>query len=146
MTTSTSTATRFHLSLNVRNLSRSVAFYRDLLGIEPSKRHERFARFTPDTPPLALSLVEKPGEGSAADAQQRLSHLGFRVDSPAELDLARQRMTRAGYALREEKGSRCCYAVQDKFWVTDPDGNEWEFYQLIEDIETSGAGSKGCCE
>jgi len=145
MTPTTQATTRFHISLNVRDLRRSVAFYRDLLASEPSKLREGFARFTPDVPPLALSLVEK-GPEAEPHGPQRLSHLGFRVDSAAALDAARRRLTVAGHALREESGSRCCYALQDKFWVTDPDGNEWEFYQLLEDLETIGNDSKGCCD
>ena len=144
MTTTTQETTRFHLSLNVRDLATSVAFYRDLLGQEPSKLHEGFARFTPDRPPLALSLAER-GPDAEPHGAQRLSHLGFRVDSPEALDLARQRLTAAGRELREQKETRCCYAVQNKFWITDPDGNEWEFYHLLEDLETIGEDSARCC-
>jgi catechol-2,3-dioxygenase len=143
MTTATNT-TRFHLSLNVRDLSESVAFYRDLLDTAPSKLRERFARFTTDAPPLVLSLVEQEAEAAPAGAQ-RLSHLGFRLASPEQLDAARRRLAATGRPLREEHESRCCYALQNKFWVTDPDGNEWEFYELLEDLETIGQDSKGCC-
>lgn len=144
MTTTTQT-TRFHLSLNVRDLTESVAFYRELLDTEPSKLHERFARFTTEKPPLVLSLVERCAEAAPTGAQ-RLSHLGFRLESRQQLDAARRRLVAAGRPLREEHGSRCCYALQNKFWVTDPDGNEWEFYELLEDLETSGEDSKGCCD
>ena len=144
MTTATQT-TRFHLSLNVRNLAESVAFYQDLLDTEASKLHERYARFTTDAPPLVLSLVEQEGETAPAGAQ-RLSHLGFRVESAEQLEAARRRLTATDRPIREEHESRCCYALQNKFWVTDPDGNEWEFYELLEDLETSGEDSKGCCD
>jgi len=144
MTTATAT-TRFHLSLHVGDLERSVAFYRDLLHREPDKQHERFARFTTDAPALVLSLVERRKE-AAATGPQRLSHLGFRLESREQLDAARERLAKAGHLLREEQESRCCYALQDKFWVTDPDGNAWEFYELLEDLETSGRDSKGCCD
>lgn len=144
MTTTTQT-TRFHLSLNVQDLGESVAFYRNLLDAEPSKVHERFARFTTDAPPLVLSLVER-GPEAGTPAAQRISHLGFRVASRQELDAARHRLRAAGQHLREEPESRCCYALQNKFWVTDPDGNEWEFYELLEDLATAGEDSKGCCD
>lgn len=145
MTTTATMTTRFHISLNVRDLGESVAFYRDLLGTEPSKLHERFARFTPDAPPLVLSLVQSGAE-ALDTGPQRLSHLGFRVDSAADLDVARRRLTAAGRELREEHESRCCYAVQNKFWVVDPDGNEWEFYELLADLDTAGEGSEQCCD
>jgi catechol 2,3-dioxygenase-like lactoylglutathione lyase family enzyme len=135
--------TAFHLSLHVADLPRAVAFYRRLLDTEPGKQHQRFARFTPAHPPLVLSLVEQPA--TTPSGPQRLSHLGFRVDSAAALAAARQRLTAAGLELREEPESRCCYAVQDKFWVLDPDGNEWEFYRLLADLDEPGEDSKGCC-
>lgn len=144
MRTATQT-TRFHLSLNVENLDQSVAFYRDLLDLQPSKLRQRYARFTTQAPPLVLSLVEKDA-GTAPAGAQRLSHLGFRLDTAEELDAARRRLTAAGRQLREEHESRCCYALQNKFWTTDPDGNEWEFYELLDDLETRGEDSEGCCD
>jgi catechol 2,3-dioxygenase-like lactoylglutathione lyase family enzyme len=135
--------TRLHLSLNVRSLGDSVAFYRDLLGVEPDKLYERFARFTPDEPPLVLSLVDRR---EPTDGPQRLSHLGLRLGAQTELDAARRRLRTAGRELREEPESRCCYALQTKLWVVDPDGNEWELYRLLEDLQTAGEDSRTCCD
>lgn len=143
MTTATET-TRFHISLDVGDLAASVAFYRDLLAIDPDKLHDGYARFTLDAPPVVLSLVQR-GCGRAPSGPQRVSHMGFRLESGEQVDAARRRLTAAGRALREEPGARCCYALQNKFWVNDPDGNEWEFYVLLEDLQTFGNDSKGCC-
>ena len=144
MTTATQT-TRFHLSLNVRSLRDSVAFYRDVLGHEPDKLHERFARFTSDSPALVLSLVEQSRDVSASGAQ-RISHMGIRLESAQDFEVAHSRLAATGRPLREEHESRCCYALQDKFWLTDPDGNEWEFYRLLDDLATPGDDSRGCCD
>jgi catechol 2,3-dioxygenase-like lactoylglutathione lyase family enzyme len=133
-----------HISLNVRHLAASVAFYRGLLGVAPSKLYPTYARFTPGQPPLVLSLVEHPSAAAGAGAQ-RLSHLGIRVEQAAELDAARERLVAAGIQAREEPNARCCYAVQDKLWAVDPDGNEWEIYRLLDDLETIGEDAKDCC-
>lgn len=144
MNMQTSQQTSFHLSLDVRDLDASLAFYRDVLGTAPSKLQPGYARFTLDSPALVLSLVQR-APGAGADGAQRVSHLGFRVESGAALEDARRRLTAAGRILRDEPGARCCYALQDKFWITDPDGNEWEFYRFIDDLQTMGKDSKSCC-
>ncbi len=133
--------TRMHLSLNTRDLARSIAFYRDLLGIEPAKVRERYAKFMPDGPPLALAL----NEVSRAPTGDRLSHLGIQVTSPEALEAARTRLRASGYDLREEHETTCCYAVQNKFWVTDPDGNEWEFYEFLRDAAVHSEPETPCC-
>jgi len=145
MTTTTHITTRFHLSLNVRDLRASVAFYRDLLGVEPDKLHERFARFSPEAPAVVLSLVEER-PGAEPPGAQRVSHMGLRLDTAAALDEARQRLAASGRVLREEPESRCCYGVQDKVWITDPDGNDWEIYRLLADLEVPGEDSQRCCD
>ena len=144
-TAKTTETTYFHLSLNVADIDRSVAFYRDLLGVEPSKLHGDYARFTPESPPLVLSLLRRDRDHEP-EGPQRLSHLGFRVGSAEAQRTARARLAAAGHEPRQEPESRCCYALQDKFWVLDPDGNEWEFYRLLEDLESKGEDSRGCCD
>ncbi|MFO1051065.1 MAG: ArsI/CadI family heavy metal resistance metalloenzyme [Planctomycetota bacterium] len=144
MNTTTSAQTCFHLSLDVRDLAASVAFYRDLFGVAPDKQRKGYARFTLAAPPLVFSLVESTG-AVASTGRQRVSHLGFRVDSAEALETARERLTATGRPLRDETAARCCYALQDKFWITDPDGNEWEFYRFLEDLPTMGKSSGSCC-
>jgi len=126
---------RFHLSLNVRNLSNTIEFLRAMLGCEPSKCRSDYAKFEMDDPPLVLSL-----EPSSQVGAGNLNHLGFRVGSPQALVDVQRRLELSGIATVREEGVECCYARQTKFWVHDPDGNMWEIYTLDEDIEHRGDG------
>jgi catechol 2,3-dioxygenase-like lactoylglutathione lyase family enzyme len=126
---------RFHLSLNVSNLERSVAFYRTLFGIEPAKCRVDYAKFELEEPPVVLSL-EPSGRGTGG----ALNHLGFRMPDSQALVAMQQRLELAGIRSQREEGVECCYARQTKFWVTDPDQTLWEIYTLDEDIDHRGAG------
>jgi catechol 2,3-dioxygenase-like lactoylglutathione lyase family enzyme len=120
---------KFHLSLNVANLTKSVDFYRVLFGLEPAKRHDDYAKFELDDPPVIFSLVPlQPPPGAS------LSHLGFRVQNAEALEAARSRLEAAGICTQSQEGTTCGYARQDKLWVKDPDGNFWEFYCIEEDV------------
>src|SRR5829696_9717219 len=127
---------RFHISLNVSDLARSVAFFRTLLGVEPAKLRADYAKFEPDTPPLVLSLepAREAGRGGA------LNHAGFRLPDAKALVAVQERLERAGMRTKREEGVECCYARQTKFWAHDPDGNLWEVYTLDGDIEHRGVG------
>lgn len=126
---------RFHLSLNVSNLERSVAFYRTLFGIEPAKCRPDYAKFELEEPPVVLSLEPSPrGSGGV------LNHLGFRMPDSAMLVAMQQRLELAGIRSQREEGVECCYARQTKFWVTDPDQTLWEIYTLEEDLDHRGIG------
>src|SRR3954452_11282302 len=128
-------AVRFHLSLNVSDLGRSVAFYRTMLGVEPAKLRGDYAKFELDDPPLVLSLEpHAPGQGGA------LNHLGFRMPHAAALVAMQERLERAGVRSQREEGVECCYARQTKFWVHDPDRTLWEVYTLDGDLDHRGAG------
>jgi len=128
-------AVRFHLSLNVSNLERSVAFYRILFGREPAKCRPDYAKFELDDPPLVLSLEPRsPAAGGA------LNHLGFRMPDSPSLVAMQERLERASIRSRREEGVECCYALQTKFWLTDPDQTLWEIYTLDEDLDHRGAG------
>jgi catechol 2,3-dioxygenase-like lactoylglutathione lyase family enzyme len=128
-------AIRFHLSLNVSDLGRSVAFYRTLFGLDPAKQRQDYAKFELDDPPVVLSLEPTPhGAGGA------LNHLGFRMPDAASLVAMQERLERAGIRSQREEGVECCYARQTKFWVNDPDRTLWEIYTLESDIEHRGAG------
>jgi catechol 2,3-dioxygenase-like lactoylglutathione lyase family enzyme len=135
-------AIKAHISLNVRNIGQSVEFYKKMLGIEPSKVRSGYAKFDVQNPPLNLALNEIPFNERGA-----LSHLGIQVASTADVLAVRERWARAGLNTRDEMQTSCCYAVQDKTWVSDPDGNEWEVFVVLEDNlpEASGADVSACC-
>ena len=121
-------ALKAHLALNVHNVERSIAFYQKLLGIEPSKVRTGYAKFDVQNPPLNLTLNEnKFGERGA------LSHLGIQVSSTNDVLAMREQWVDAGLLTRDEMQTSCCYALQDKTWVKDPDGNEWEVFVVLED-------------
>ncbi len=126
---------KFHASLNVSDLPRSVAFYRVLFGIEPAKVKANYAKFDLADPPLVLSLI--PGQPSASG---HLNHAGLRVRTAGELVEIQRRLEEAGLHTTREEGVACCYATQTKFWVTDPDRALWEIYIFHEDLDEQGEG------
>jgi len=133
-----------HIALRVRDLAASEAFYRGVFDLAPDKLTDDYARFTLADPPLVLSLNRGTGEG----AESRVSHFGLRLDSASVLAAYRQRLQRAGLIEREEHAVHCCHAIQDKVWVTDPDGNEWELYEMLHDLrpgEPVPQATAGCC-
>lgn len=117
-----------HLALNVRDVGRSIEFYRKMLGIEPSKVRAGYAKFDVQNPPLNLTL-NRHGFGERG----ALSHLGLQVSSTEDVLATRERWAEAGLITRDEMDTNCCYARQDKTWVNDPDGNEWEVFVVLED-------------
>ena len=132
---------RIQLALNVDDVDAAVEFYGKLFGAEPAKRRTGYANFAIAEPPLKLVLIENPGHGGT------LNHLGVEVFDTADVTAATDRLSGAGLATREESGT-CCYAVQDKVWVNDPDGAAWEVYTVLADApeETAAcAPESGCC-
>ena len=123
-----------HLAINVRSVGESVEFYRKMLGIEPSKVRTGYAKFDVAHPPLNLTLNEVAFRERGA-----LSHLGIQVASTEDVAAMRKKWAAAGLVTRDEMQTNCCYALQDKTWVHDPDGNEWEVFVVLEDnlAETS---------
>jgi len=121
-------ALKAHLAINVRNVEQSIEFYRKLFGIEPSKARTGYAKFDVQNPPLNFTL----NEGSV-HSRGALSHLGIQVRSTEDVLTTRQRWHDHGLLTRDEMQTSCCYAVQDKTWVRDPDGNEWEVFVVLED-------------
>jgi catechol 2,3-dioxygenase-like lactoylglutathione lyase family enzyme len=117
-----------HLALNVRSVERSTEFYRKMLRLEPVKVRPGYAKFDVENPPLNLTLNEVPFTDSGA-----LSHLGIEVASSADVLALRQRWLDAGLFTRDEMATDCCYALQDKTWVRDPDGNNWEAFVVLAD-------------
>jgi len=132
-----------HLAINVSDVETSIDFYKRMLGIEPSKIRTGYAKFDVQNPPLNLTLNQVAFEGKGA-----LSHLGIQVAGTADVVAMRDRWKESGLVPREEMQTTCCYALQDKAWVHDPDGNEWEVFTVIEDNlseEVQGAADKTCC-
>jgi catechol 2,3-dioxygenase-like lactoylglutathione lyase family enzyme len=121
---------RLQLALNVSDIDAAVDFYSKLFGTEPAKRRPGYANFAIAEPPLKLVLFENP---SATD---KLNHLGIEVESSPQVEQASDRFQQANLKVRSENHTTCCYALQDKIWVTDPDGDEWEVYTVLEDSPT----------
>lgn len=129
-------AVRFHLSLNVTNLEKSVAFFRTFFNQPPAKLRSDYAKFEPDEPPLVLSLEPNGRSGPGT-----LNHVGLRLTDPRALVRMQERLEVAGIPTQREEGVECCYARQTKFWVHDPDGTLWEVYTLDDDhLDHRGAG------
>ena len=121
-------ALKAHLALNVRNVDQSIVFYQKMLGIEPSKVRRGYAKFDVANPPLNLTLNEAAFSGRGA-----LSHLGIQVRTTDDVLALRQKWIDEGLTTSDEMQTSCCYAVQDKTWVRDPDGNEWEAFVVLKD-------------
>lgn len=130
-------ALKAHLALNVRNVEQSIDFYRKMLGIEPAKVRPGYAKFDVQNPPLNLTL----NEGSFRE-RGALSHLGIQVGSTEDVLAVRQQWIDAGLVTRDEMQTNCCYAIQDKTWINDPDGNEWEVFVVLQDNLTT---TNMCC-
>src|SRR5204862_8070805 len=114
-------ASRVQLALNVNDIDQAVAFYAKLFGAGPAKRRPGYANFAIADPPLKLVLLENPGQGGT------LNHLGVEVDDADAVDAEHARLAVAGLAAVDERDTTCCYARQDKFWVTGaPGGERWE--------------------
>lgn len=132
-----------HLALNVKNVETSLEFYKKMLGIEPSKVRTGYAKFDVQNPPLNLTLNQVPFNGSGA-----LSHLGIQVACTEDVIAMKTRWESLGLTPREEMQTTCCYALQDKAWVHDPDGNEWEVFVVLEDNlgeEAVKSADATCC-
>jgi predicted enzyme related to lactoylglutathione lyase len=117
---------RVQLALNVSNIEDAITFYSKLFATEPAKIRPGYANFAIDEPPLKLVLIENK------DADSRLNHLGVEVFSTDEVAATQRRLAADGLATAEESGT-CCYAVQEKVWVDDPDGAPWEVYTVLAD-------------
>jgi len=136
-------ALKAHLAINVRNVETSIEFYRKMLSIEPSKVRTGYAKFDVQNPPLNLTLNQVPFTDRGA-----LSHLGIQVASTDDVLAMREQWAEAGLITRDEMQTNCCYAIQDKTWVNDPDGNEWEVFVVLEDnlAETKTVEASSCCQ
>jgi catechol 2,3-dioxygenase-like lactoylglutathione lyase family enzyme len=136
-----------HVSIHVTSLARSIAFYRQMFGTEPSKVRAAYAKFDLADPPLNFSLNELPfREGGS------LSHFGIQVASTEDVLAMRERWTLAGLGPRDEMHTECCCALQDKTWLRDPDGNEWEVFAVLRDnlperqLREAACCAPTCCQ
>jgi catechol 2,3-dioxygenase-like lactoylglutathione lyase family enzyme len=130
-----------HLAINVRDVQTSIEFYKKMFGIEPSKVRTGYAKFDVQGPALNFTLHQVPFNERGA-----LSHLGIQVASTDDVIAMRTRWEDRGLAPRDELQTSCCYALQDKAWVNDPDGNEWEVFVVLEDnLPQLSERTVGCC-
>jgi catechol 2,3-dioxygenase-like lactoylglutathione lyase family enzyme len=120
-------ANTFHLSLDVPDLDKAIRFYRELFGTDPAKLMPGYAKFELTNPDVALALQQS--------ARPALSHLGIRVETSEEVEASSARLSAEGLITFDERDTTCCYARQDKVWVSDPAGNKWEIYTVLEDVE-----------
>ena len=135
---------RVQLAINVDDLQTSIDFYSRLFGTEPAKVRPGYANFAVAEPPLKLVLIESAGRGGS------LNHLGVEVEDVATVDSIQTRLAAEGLATVDERGTTCCYAEQDKFWVEGtPDGERWEVYTVLADSPTADGSapesSAVCC-
>jgi catechol 2,3-dioxygenase-like lactoylglutathione lyase family enzyme len=144
---------RVQLALNVDDIDAAVVFYSQLFDAEPAKRRPGYANFALDEPALKLVLIENTGHGGS------LNHLGVEVGSTEEVAAATRRYAALGMPTRVQDGTTCCYALQDKIWVTGPSGEPWEIYTVLadagaeldgktrldRDVDPGAGSSVGCC-
>ena len=134
---------RVQLALNVDDVDKAVEFYSTLFGVQPAKRRPGYANFAVAEPPLKLVLLENPGQGGT------LNHLGVEVPDVDTVDSEQTRLAASGLASVDERGTTCCYAKQDKFWVEGaPDGERWEVYTVLQDSLTffdESPEAQTCC-
>ncbi len=132
-----------HVSLNVSDLDASVAFYERVFGVRTAKRRPGYAKFDLRSPNLNLTLQQGVRTGINAD------HFGIQVGSAEDVLAARAAFEAAGLKTRAEERIACCYAVQTKVWVEDPDGNAWEVFVVLRDAAEAGASARAkapaCC-
>ena len=130
---------RVQLALNVDDIDSAVTFYSKLFDAQPAKRRPGYANFALTEPSLKLVLIENPGSGGT------LNHLGVEVETTGEVASTDARLRSEGLGTRNEDGVECCFALQDKVWVSDPDGAPWEIYTVLADVSTPPTSDAGCC-
>jgi catechol 2,3-dioxygenase-like lactoylglutathione lyase family enzyme len=135
-----------HLALTVSDVDRAVPFYRALFDAEPAKVKPGYAKFEPTDPGIVLTLMQGERNGLGA-----FNHGGIKVSSTDAVLATRLRLQQAGLATFDEMETECCYAKQDKIWVTDPDGTPWEVFTVLDDVEHFGSSTEltkagtACC-
>ena len=137
-------SSRVHIAFAVKDLQRSRRFYETLLDVPPSKEKQGYIKFEPQSPSVNLTLNEAAEHQAAAHP---VSHFGIQVKSVEAVQAAIARLVAAGLETAVEENTTCCYAVQDKVWVTDPDGNRWEVFVVLEaDANERKTEPTECCD
>ncbi|MBM7583527.1 catechol 2,3-dioxygenase-like lactoylglutathione lyase family enzyme [Bacillus pakistanensis] len=132
---------KMHVGINVTNLEESIDFYQKVFNIKPVKVKEDYAKFLIEDPSLNFTLnVVKEVSGN------QVGHFGFQVSDLKEVLDHKERLEKLGFFAREEMDVTCCYATQDKFWVSDPNGNEWEFFYTKTGEDSMGKDRSICCD
>lgn len=134
---------RIHVALAATDLTQSRDFYETLLGVAPSKERPGYVKFEPTDPSVNLTLNEVSKTGDPSDLP---THFGIQVKSTEAVAAAIERLEQAGLKTKVEEQTTCCYAVQDKVWATDPDGNQWEVFVVLEaDADQRKDDDSICC-
>ncbi|SDZ86745.1 Catechol 2,3-dioxygenase [Thalassobacillus cyri] len=129
-----------HVGLNVVDLEKSIEFYTKVFGEEPVKVKSDYAKFMPEKLQLNFTLNVKPEVSG-----NQVGHFGIQVEKQEDIDSQKARLEQLRFFTREETNTTCCYALQDKFWITDPDGNEWEFFYTKQDV-VENKEEQSCCQ
>ena len=132
-----------HIALNTPKFEESVEFYKAFLGLEPVKQKPGYAKFDVANPPLNLTLNKSKDLDKGA-----LNHLGIQVATSEEVWAAKERFKSAGIRTEDEKDVICCYALQDKVWIKDPNGYDWEVF-VVKVLDTGIKHQKmkdNCCQ
>jgi catechol 2,3-dioxygenase-like lactoylglutathione lyase family enzyme len=140
---------RVQLALNVSDLDAAIEFYAKLFSAPPAKVRPGYANFAIEDPPLKLVLIETRHDRGTG-LTSALNHLGVEVETPEEVVRANGRLAADGLTTTGEQETTCCYAVQDKVWVRDPDGAPWEVYTILADapaeVGSCGDAESICCQ
>jgi catechol 2,3-dioxygenase-like lactoylglutathione lyase family enzyme len=136
------TASRIHIALAVKDLDESIAFYRTLFGQGPTKKRLRYAKFEVAEPAVNLALNDV---GGATGPNHPVAHFGIQVKSTEAVKSVAERLSGAGLVDSVEENVACCYAVQNKVWAIDPDGNKWEVYVVLDDNGDHHHSSAAAC-
>ena len=130
--------TRFHVHLNVADLSASIRFYSQLFASEPSVVKPDYAKWMLDDPRVNFAI-------STTGRTPGIDHLGIQVDSGAELAALGRRLDAAGGTVTPEPGAVCCYAQSDKNWTEDPQATRSETFHTIGDATSYYAKDDAAC-
>jgi catechol 2,3-dioxygenase-like lactoylglutathione lyase family enzyme len=135
---------RFHVHVAVNDLEANIRFYSTVFGTPPTVQKPDYAKWMLEDPRINFAISNR-------GAAPGVDHLGFQVDSGAELASLRNQVAQAEIAAVDQAGAVCCYARSDKYWITDPQGVAWETYHTLGEAEIYGAQTKrapvaqACC-